>query len=416
MTKIYGPGADPANLTRVIFDGDSLTVGYPGDSRDSYPAQLVALRPKGLLWRNAGKNGALVAEVLAQGADEVDLPARSGLNGERVATVVVLYIGVNDLAGRTASAIYADIHTYISDRQAEGFRVIVCTLAQVAASAGLDTVWGALNTLISANTGGADGIADLAAEARLDGESSTYYADSIHMKTAGYAVVAEVVERALTTLGVSTLGSPSRPELSIARLGTTSAVGTPGGGYGGVSGQLAAFDHMHPAPTSRVIADSWFLAANALGRELAVAFGQDDFFQCLDASLDPAGFVPIGVAGSFTGFRLGGVVYNDVSELGTSMVRPYWLSAGTYSLDIVHRKDNVSGILQASVGGSDVGSPFDTYAAVAANNEVETITGIVIAPTAGAGWYDLRLRVVGLNDLSGAYRLSIQGIGWRKTA
>jgi len=194
-----------------VFHGDSLTNGYPGTRANSYPTQVAALRPDGLLWRNEGTNGHTIADCNSEAATVVDddPPDPELLQGK----IVVLQIGANDIGADTPATIYSGITTYIAARQATGATVIVCTMSGISDAIGQNTDWTALNALIRANGGGADCIVDLGADPRLDYEDApANYADSVHLTTAGYGVVAGLVDQGLSQVGVARVGATSRTD------------------------------------------------------------------------------------------------------------------------------------------------------------------------------------------------------------
>lgn len=210
--RVSGGSAPPPWLWRVVFHGDSLTNGYPGTRRNSYPSQVAARRPAALLWRNEGTNGHTIADLNAEAATVVDddpTSDPSNLQGK----IVVIQAGANDVGADPPATIYAGISTYIAARQSAGARVIACTMSGISDAIGQNTNWTALNALIRANAGGADVIVDLGADPRLDYETTpASYADSVHLTTAGYAVVAELVDDGLARCGVPRIGATSRQD------------------------------------------------------------------------------------------------------------------------------------------------------------------------------------------------------------
>lgn len=71
---------------------------------------------------------------------------------------VSIWAGSNDIAtGATPATVYGNITSYVHAAHATGFKILVATMAS---RVGFDTPKNALNTLILANTAGADGIVD----------------------------------------------------------------------------------------------------------------------------------------------------------------------------------------------------------------------------------------------------------------
>jgi len=143
--------------------------------------------------------GAVVADILAATGVIDGLYRGAG-------DVACVWIGTNDLRTLpdTAATVYSRITSWIQGRQAAGFRVIVLTIlpcTKAGTPAGYEAERLDLNTLINANAAGADGIADIAADALLDdADDPVYFFDKLHLTTAGYGVVAGIVEAAIDIL------------------------------------------------------------------------------------------------------------------------------------------------------------------------------------------------------------------------
>ena len=122
-------------------------------------------------------------------------------NASLTRDIVVLFAGTNDANfGTSAATVYANLTSIIGDLQAEGFEVFVCTLIdRNDLGGGFDTFRASLNTMITTNTGGADGVIDLWSDARLQNSADTTYfqSDTVHPTAAGLAVIAGLVEAAL---------------------------------------------------------------------------------------------------------------------------------------------------------------------------------------------------------------------------
>lgn len=176
---------------QLIFDGDSRTVGGT-NAAICYPRQFLTLnspyRPA-----NIAVGGQKVSDMNADFATEV------APNCTRA--VVVIWGGLNDATGgASAATIYASLKTYWAAVRAAGGKVVACTeIDSQGASANAvnwhSTLYPALNTLIKSDATLYDGLADLGANAALqDATNTTYYqADSIHLNTTGYGVVAGIV-------------------------------------------------------------------------------------------------------------------------------------------------------------------------------------------------------------------------------
>jgi hypothetical protein len=94
--------------------------------------------------------------------------------------------------------LWSDYDAYRSTLQADGWLVVGCTLQDLPSN---DSEAQAFNTSLLASSD-FDAIADLRANAALDDcTDTTYYtSDQVHLKDAGYAAVATVVDAALASL------------------------------------------------------------------------------------------------------------------------------------------------------------------------------------------------------------------------
>lgn len=194
-----GSGAVPVRSGhRLVFDGDSLTVGYPGTDADSYPAQLVAQLSGTVVRSTVANTGNRMSHILAAAAADVDQVYDGGKTD-----ICAVWCGTNDLAdARTPAAIYADLTTYCRARQAAGFKVIIVTVTPRVNGSNDDRL--ALNAAIRANAAGADAIADPCADGHFDAAGdvadAAFYVDQTHLTTAGYTIVAGIVKTAIERL------------------------------------------------------------------------------------------------------------------------------------------------------------------------------------------------------------------------
>lgn len=201
LVTATGSALDRVNL---VYEGDSLTVGYPGASDASYPAQLGTLLTavgRAYPYSNRAASSETIVDMLASAeTDAVDATYDAA-----VANIAVLWSGTNDLfhTSDSAATIYANLTTWVQGRQAAGFRVIVLTPMpsdHVGVPGDYETRRVALNALINANSAGADAVVNLDADSRLtDPADATYFADRLHLTTAGYAVVAALVQPAIVS-------------------------------------------------------------------------------------------------------------------------------------------------------------------------------------------------------------------------
>jgi lysophospholipase L1-like esterase len=194
------------NWRRLIFDGDSLTSGFPEDAENSYPAQLAALLTGDTRYDNFGVSGQTIVEMAADAATQAD-PYYSG-DGSYSQEVVLVWGGVNDIhdAIDSAETIHANIAAYHAARQTAGWKTVAFTIANAAHAdkpVSFDATQAAVNVLIRANWESyADALCDVQADARLSNPLDTTYfsADKLHLNSAGYGVVAELAASALVGL------------------------------------------------------------------------------------------------------------------------------------------------------------------------------------------------------------------------
>jgi len=185
----------------MVFEGDSLTRGdgVPNYPDQSYPNQLVG-RLAGCDFFNYATGGTTIVTMLTRTAT-IDAKYNAGRT-----CYAILEAGIVDLVSvATAATIYANLKTWWAGRKALGFRVIPHTLASNTncyASAPLEAVRVALNTLIRSDPTLYYRLADVAADARLGNVDSclneTYFAvDHVHPNATGCTVQADIVQAVL---------------------------------------------------------------------------------------------------------------------------------------------------------------------------------------------------------------------------
>jgi lysophospholipase L1-like esterase len=182
-------------MNHVICDGDSLTAGGQSGATP-YPTQLQDLLGTGI-WdmRNFGVSGQTTTNMLSDVTTQVDV----WHNAIRPREVVVCLAGSNDIfSGGNAANLQTGISNYCSGRRLAGFDVLVCSILPRSGYNGTqEAIRVAVNSWVASNYASfADGFVNLAADTRLDDYTdATYYnADQTHLTTAGYGVVAELVE------------------------------------------------------------------------------------------------------------------------------------------------------------------------------------------------------------------------------
>jgi lysophospholipase L1-like esterase len=193
---------------RIIFEGDSLTYGGGGLNyvkyADTYPAKVMA--DKSLIdWYNFGIPGYAVTGTngaINQSSWRITPFYLAGANN-----IMIVWLGTNDIAllSVTANDCYNALVTYCQARQADGWTVIVLTMIP-RSDRDVITARNDYNTLIRENYESfASALADVGGDSRIgvDGASNqlTYFtSDKVHLNSAGYAIVAEIVNDTLTPL------------------------------------------------------------------------------------------------------------------------------------------------------------------------------------------------------------------------
>jgi lysophospholipase L1-like esterase len=172
----------------VVFEGDSLTDGFSGQTRPS--AFFAAAHPSITVYNVSNGGDNVVINMVGQAATEVDPKFVPG-------AVAVIWGGTNDLTGFTPAQTYSAISDWSAGRRAVGFKTVVCNLIKNAGINDSDRL--ALNALIAA--GGfalADARVDLASSIDDWTTHPTYWdSDHVHLLSAGYQIVANLVGPAI---------------------------------------------------------------------------------------------------------------------------------------------------------------------------------------------------------------------------
>jgi len=191
-------------IGEILFDGDSLTAG--SGATDPYPRQVMRRMAGAIKWKNLGKGGRRVEDMLKTAGTRVDplFDARLGRN------VVVVWGGSNDLAlmDHEPSVVYQNIRNYCLGRERRGFVVLVLTLLprsdrfaknfevrREAVNQMLRTTWSQF----------ASGLVDVAADpligpAGAERNRHYYVRGDVHLNNQGQAVVAGHVVAGLLRL------------------------------------------------------------------------------------------------------------------------------------------------------------------------------------------------------------------------
>jgi lysophospholipase L1-like esterase len=149
--------------------------------------------------RNVGVSGQTTEDMIADAATQIDVFPRG---------ILVAWEGGNDIYVDNAdlAETQARWNAYFSARRAAGWgvgssKLVAMTITPRTLFSGAQTiVVNNFNTWLRANyTTYATHLVDVAADSRLSNASNTTYydADGVHMNTAGYAVVAQLVATAI---------------------------------------------------------------------------------------------------------------------------------------------------------------------------------------------------------------------------
>lgn len=199
----------PQLLDRLVLIADSIGAGADADFAMPWSRQareLFTARP----WRifNQGASGQTAAWFDANYAANTGPLKLSG-----VRNMLVISLGTNDIAvGTSASAIYASLSSLVAKARTTGYSDVgVATILPRAnttlagGGSAQETVRLALNTLIRANTAGADFIIDVGADpvmgAYANVSDATLYVGSLHPTARGQAYLARVYAAAINARG-----------------------------------------------------------------------------------------------------------------------------------------------------------------------------------------------------------------------
>lgn len=203
LSTRYAVAGSNAPTRQFIFDGDSLTNGAISSPVDSmaYPDQIALAGT--YKTSNLGTSAQTITLMIADAATQVD-PLR---DTTMVKDVVIAWGGTNDMTNvpSNPTAAFNSLKSYCQARKTAGFKVIVLTCLPRGAVAQFETDRISFNSQIRADTSFYDAIADVGANATIGVAGSqtnaTYYnADQLHLTSAGYLIVAGLVQTAIGTL------------------------------------------------------------------------------------------------------------------------------------------------------------------------------------------------------------------------
>lgn len=112
--------------------------------------------------------------------------------------------------------------------------------------------------------------------------------------------------------------------------------------------------------------------------------------------------------------RLGGYLETTTSAQNNAVFWKVALRAGTWRIDLLHRKASNYGIITAAFNGVTAGT-IDLYAAGSSNDNESSITGITLAGSNVNSSYTLSFTMATKNASSSAYAAGVQFIALRRT-
>lgn len=215
MAKVFNVVTDGNSLTSGTLATDPNTTGYPPVLRDSLIASQASHLNAYWAVKSTGVSGATTTTRTAMFPTEV----QPLYNIAYAANIVVFFEAVNDFVTNNASVAQAftNYQTYVAQARAGGWKVLLCTSTPTTNTGNsANTRVPQFNTLLRANATLSDlPLLDLAVHPNLDDptDSTFFQPDGLHLKDAGYATIADLVEDRLTALGdvtVSTLAKLKR--------------------------------------------------------------------------------------------------------------------------------------------------------------------------------------------------------------
>lgn len=204
LMSVCGANALHDTAPQVIIIGDSIGYGSGVSAQNAALYNLLQdLVPTSYLVRNIAIPGTTAAQWDSNYAATIAPLYNVG----RAKNIIVAIIGTNDINnGSNAATAYASLSSIVSKSHGTGFQIILNTVITRAGSPGTNaswtTNWGPLNTLINANSAGADAIANCTGVLYDNTDRAQYNQDMVHPSNAGTVLQAGVEFAALETLGV----------------------------------------------------------------------------------------------------------------------------------------------------------------------------------------------------------------------
>lgn len=190
----------------IVFDGNSLTnSGTPNGYGNGlkYPEVIKLINPfhkNGSVFTNVAVSGQTNQQMIDDAVAQVD----SLYNPSKKCIVVAWEIGNDLYFNGDQSLALSRFITYCQARRAAGFKVIAVTPTRrdLGGTTPAGDTWAEYNTMVdnictqmrSGFSVYADGLADIAADVRLQNPlDTTYYVDGVHHNGAGRVIIAEIV-------------------------------------------------------------------------------------------------------------------------------------------------------------------------------------------------------------------------------
>lgn len=195
----------------LVADGNSLAVGALGAPTTAIWDGVKAVTgttPLDLI--NVSTGGLETPGMIARAAATVDIHLDKSVPSKR--RVLIVWEITNDLCNlsQTDTGAYNNIKAYCQARKTAGWKVIVATClprTQAGINTNFETYRLSINTSIRANAiseGWVDAIADVANNATIGAtgapDSTTYYADKIHLNEAGHVIAKTYITAALNSI------------------------------------------------------------------------------------------------------------------------------------------------------------------------------------------------------------------------
>jgi hypothetical protein len=194
----------------IMFEGDSMTEGGDNHFAECYPQQLVNRLTDGVHYWNPSVSGQTVAQMQLDASTQI-YPLSATAFGNK--NVCVFWGGTNDLRfGADMSTTLNRITSYSAALRTAGYKVLLVTMlprSDVGTPPTFNADRLAINASLRANwTSYADGLIDIALDGRIgdagDELIGTYWdTDRVHLIGAGLSIIADYVESALGSRGIT---------------------------------------------------------------------------------------------------------------------------------------------------------------------------------------------------------------------